>query len=47
MQFTFTEINGDQPIVIWLVEKVKEQALRAHGIEIEVTIIAPATQAEE
>lgn len=47
MQFTFTEINGEQQITIWLAEKVKEYALRTYGIELEVTVNLPAERAEE
>lgn len=38
MKFAFTERDGDTPIEEWLVEKVKEFALRTNGIEIEISV---------
>lgn len=47
MQFTFTEIEGEESISAWLAKKVKEYALRTYGLEIEVIVNSPVERAEE
>lgn len=38
MNFTFTEVNGEQPISNWVREKLIEHVRIAYGVEIKVEV---------
>lgn len=38
MNFTFTEVNGEQPVSVWVREKLIEYVRLVHGVDIKVEV---------